>query len=54
MVDNSVKGNQVKPVARHFRSDPPRHRARYYLAFAGAMLVVAMAYVLFTLLRHIT
>ena len=43
----------MKPVAHHFRSDPPRHGARYYLAFAGAMLVVAMAYVLFTLVRHV-
>ncbi|WP_258234608.1 hypothetical protein [Cupriavidus pinatubonensis] len=34
----------MKPVTHPFHSDPPHHGARYYLAFAGAILVVAVAY----------
>jgi hypothetical protein len=48
-----VKGKQMKPIVHHFHSNPPHHGAKYYLAFAGAMLLVAVAYVIFTLVRHV-
>lgn len=35
----------MKQVIHHFHSDPPHHGVRYYLVFAGAILVVAVAYV---------
>lgn len=35
----------MKPLVPH----QPHHGAKYYLGFAGAMLVIAMVYALFTL-----
>ncbi|WP_454754575.1 hypothetical protein [Cupriavidus necator] len=43
----------MKPVVHHFHSHPPHHGAKYYLAFAGAMLVIAAAYVMITHIRHV-
>lgn len=43
----------MKPIVHHFHSHPPHHGAKYYSAFAGAMLVVAAAYVMVTLIRQV-
>lgn len=43
----------MKPVVHHFHSHAPHHGAKYYLAFAGAMLVVGATYVIITLFRQV-
>lgn len=43
----------MKQVTRPFHSDAPHHGTRYYLAFAGAILAVAVAYVCIELVPKI-
>ncbi|WP_269083389.1 hypothetical protein [Cupriavidus basilensis] len=40
----------MKPLIRHFHSNPRHHGTRYYLGLAACLLIPGLAYVLWTLM----